>query len=347
MVDDRPRAPVAVLGATGSVGQRFVSLLAHHPWFKLAAVTGSPRTAGRAYGEAVRWHLAEPPPAAAARMILAPTGEALAPHLVFSALPTEEAGSAEEHYARAGHLVVTNASNHRMDRDVPLVVPEVNPEHLALAAAQPYGEGRILANPNCSTIGLVLALKALHDAFALRRVHVVTMQAISGAGLPAPGAEPLVDNLLPFIAGEEEKLELETKKIFGTLLAGTIADAAIEISAQCTRVPVVDGHTMCVSVEFERRATSADVLAAWREFRTVPQQLALPSAPAHPVHVLDDPDAPQPLLHRELDGGMATVVGRLRPCPLFDHKFIALSHNTLRGAAGGAILLAELAVATQ
>ena len=339
------RIPVAVLGATGSVGQRFVSLLANHPWFAPVALTGSERSAGRSYREAAPWMLPEAMPTDIAEQTVLPTGATLFTPVVFSALPSSVAGPVEEAYARAGHLVVTNASSHRMDHDVPLVVPEVNPPHLELAAQQSYGAGRILANPNCSTIGLVLALKALDEAFGLERAHVVTLQAISGAGLPGPGAMQMLDNLLPFIPGEEEKLERETRKILGTLRDGAIVDAPIEVSAQCTRVPVLDGHTLCVSVGLERKASTAEVREAWHAFRGAPQELALPSAPARPVHVLDGVDAPQPRLHRHLDGGMATAVGRLRPCALFDHKFIALSHNTLRGAAGGSILLAELAVA--
>ncbi len=341
----RKKIPVGVLGATGSVGQRFVQLLAAHPWFELALLTASPRSSGRAYGEAVRWAQEGALDARIAAMTVQPTALPMAPRLLFSALDSSVADQVEAEFARAGHVVVSNAKSHRMDADVPLMVPEVNPEHLDLVAEQSFGDGALITNPNCSTIGLVLALKPLADAFGLRQLHVVTLQALSGAGLPGVPSMAILDNVVPYIGGEEEKLETETQKILGQLVEGRIAPAEIEISAQCTRVPVIDGHTECVSVRLGRRASLTEVAQALDDFRGEPQRLGLPSAPAQPIEVCDIADRPQPRLDRGRGGGMATTVGRLRPCPLFDYKFVALSHNTLRGAAGGSILVAELAVA--
>jgi aspartate-semialdehyde dehydrogenase len=347
------RIGVAVFGATGSVGQRFVELLATHPWFEPRALYASERSAGRPYGEAAQWIQKRPLDPALAAL---PVRNALdAAHgrdallaacpLVFSALDAAAAGPLEAALAARGHLVVSNARSHRMEADVPLVVAEVNPGHLALAEARAVTTGgAILTNPNCSTIGLVLALAPLVEAFGVERVSVVTLQAISGAGLPGVSAYALADNVIPFIAGEEEKLESEPLKIFGRLDAGVVQPATLRVSAQCNRVGVVDGHTLCVSVALARPADAEALRQAWRGFRGEPQRLALPSAPSQPIHDLGD-EPPQPRLHRDREGGMATLVGRLRPCPLLDYRFVALTHNTLRGAAGGSILLAELAVA--
>ncbi len=333
----RIRIPVGVLGSTGAVGQRFCALLAEHPWFEVVWVAASGRSAGKAYGEATRWMLPEPiPPSVASLRVrdAAPseTGDA---RIVFSALDASVAGAIEHDFAAAGALVVSNAKSHRMDPDVPLLVPEVNPGQLDLLSRQAFERGGIVTNPNCSTIGLVLALKPLHDLFGVKSARAVTLQAISGAGLPGVAGAAMLDNVIPFIAGEEEKMAAETRKILGD----------VTVTAQCNRVPVLDGHLVCASVELEREASADDVVAAWRDFRAAPQELELPSAPAHPTIYLDEPDAPQPRLHRDLEGGMACTIGRLQPDPLADWRFVALSHNTLRGAAGGAILCAELAVA--
>lgn len=365
-----PKIPVAVLGATGSVGQRFVSLLAGHPWFQIAALTGSKRSAGRPYGEAVSWMQEEPLPSTAADLTVVATEPGLPAPLVFSALGGDIAGPLESELAGAGHLVVSNARSHRMDPDVPLVVPEVNPDHLELVHRQGRGDehGAILTNPNCSTIGLVMALAPLAAAFGVERVSVVTLQATSGAGIPGVPSMALLDNVIPYIPGEEEKMEVETRKILGRLATGDsalgdaqagngeprIEPAAITVSAQANRVPVVDGHTLCVSVALTRRPErdgergrelDSDALAtAFDGFIGEPQRRRLPSAPRRPVRVTDRPEGPQPRLDRRRDGGMAVTVGRIRPCPLLDARFVALVHNTLRGAAGGALLLAELAV---
>jgi len=344
----RQRVPVAVLGATGSVGQRFVALLAEHPWFELRALTASERSAGRPYCDAANWAQTTPLPAAFAGKVLEPTepGATEGCPLVFSALDSSVAGEAETAFAEAGRVVVSNSKNHRMDPDVPLVVPEVNPGHLDLLPppAERKGRGAILTNPNCSTIGLVMALKPLVDAFGVERLHVATLQAISGAGIPGVPSMNILDNAIPYISGEEDKLESEPAKILGTLTEGAIAPAGIAVSAQCNRVPVSDGHTLCVSVALGRRAEPRELREAWESFRSEPQEAGLPSAPERPIHFFDEPDAPQPRLHRELERGMAVSVGRLRPCPLFDYRFVALVHNTLRGAAGGALLLGELAL---
>jgi aspartate-semialdehyde dehydrogenase len=339
------RIPVSVLGATGSVGQRFICLLARHPWFEIAALTASPRSTGKSYGQAVRWVQSQPLPREIAAMPVVENEPSTRIPIAFSALDASVAGEVEANFARAGSLVVSNASAHRMDPDVPLVVPEVNPDHLELARHSRHPPGAILANPNCSTIGLVLALKPIRDRFGVGRVSVVTMQAISGAGLPGVASYEILDNVIPFIAGEEEKLQEESRKIFGTLRRGKVAEADLRVSAQCNRVPVVDGHLLAISFELERKASLEEVRGCWSGFRGAPQEMELPSAPRKPVHVLEGECYPQPRLHRDLDSGMAVTVGRLRPCSVLDFKFVALSHNTVRGAAGGALLLAELAVA--
>lgn len=342
------RVPVAVLGATGSVGQRFIQILGGHPWFEIKAVTASERSAGRKYADAAHWVQSGRIPGDVAELELRATEPAAADgcRLVFSALDSAVAGAAEEAFAEAGYLVVSNAKNHRMDPDVPLLVPEVNADHLALVHAQRFESGgAILTNPNCSTIGLVLALKPLVKAFGVERVHVVSMQALSGAGLPGVPSMSAVDNLIPFIPGEEDKVETETRKILGKVEDGRIVDHEIRVSATCTRVPVIDGHTLCVSVDLTTKASVADLCEAWENYAGQPQLLNLPLAPAQPVHYLEGDDVPQPRLHRDLERGMAVSVGRVRPCPLMDYKFVTLSHNTLRGAAGGAVLVAELAIA--
>jgi aspartate-semialdehyde dehydrogenase len=339
------RIPTAVLGATGSVGQRLISLLANHPWFKIAELTASERSAGRAYRDATRWLQSTPIPAETAEQEVLLSDSTLSSPLVLSALDAAVAGPIEEKLAGSGHLVVSNASSHRMRPDVPLLVPEVNPDHLRLIGSQPYDGGAIVTNPNCSTIGLVLALAPLHSAFGLESVHVVTMQAASGAGYPGVSSLELVDNVVPYIGGEEAKMEAETLKILGALSDDGVADADLVVSAQCNRVPVLDGHTECVSVKLRKRTTIEEIVEAWQGFKADPQWLELPTAPPQPIIYDDAENAPQPRLHRDAGGGMAVTIGRLRPCPLLDFKFVVLSHNTIRGAAGGALLAAELAVA--
>ena len=339
----------AILGATGTVGQRFVTLLSDHPWFELKALAASERSAGKAYRDAVTWIQTQPLDEAIGAMPVQTCEELAGGHfdLVFSALGSRVAREVEPEFAQRC-LVVTNASAHRMDTGVPLLVPEVNADHLDLLAPPKGGAvlpTGIVANPNCSTIGLVLALKPLADAFGIDRLSVVTLQAVSGAGLPGISSYLIMDNVIPWISGEEEKLEIETGKILGRVAGGTIEPADVTVSAQCNRVPVVDGHTLCVSVGLQSDPEIEDVREVWRTFRAEPQELGLPSAPEQPTMYLGDDQPPQARLHRDLGRGMTVSIGRLRECPILDFRFVALSHNTLRGAAGGALLAAELAVA--
>lgn len=341
------RIPVGVLGATGSVGQRFVSLLARHPWFRIECLAASERSAGKPYGEAATWLQEEPLPEEIAALPVLSIDSPLPCQLLFSALDSSVAGEAEERLASQGHFVVSNAKNHRMDSDVPLIVPEVNPDHLALLETQPHraSGGGIVTNPNCSTIGLAIALKPLLDAFGLAEVSVVTLQAVSGAGIPGVPSMAAIDNVIPYIGGEEEKMETEPRKILGKLQDGKIEPASVRVSAACNRVAVIDGHTECVSVRLGRRASLSEVAEALASFSGEPQRLGLPWAPEKPIELTDLQDRPQPRLDRGRGRGMAVTIGRLRECKIFDYKFVLLSHNTLRGAAGGSILVAELALA--
>ncbi|MCG8346218.1 MAG: aspartate-semialdehyde dehydrogenase [Chloroflexales bacterium] len=338
---------VAVLGATGMVGQRFVQLLQGHPWFEIAAVTGSERSAGRTYGEACRWVLDTDMPLALRDMPILSSADQLDTPLVFSALPSSVAGPVEERLAAAGHVVCSNASNHRMAPDVPLLIPEVNPDHLGLIAIQRKQRGwsgAIVTNPNCTSTPVTMAFRPLLDAFGISRVLIVSMQALSGAGHPGIASYDAGDNVIPFIGGEEPKVESEPQKMLGALNDGQVINAGFATSAHCNRVPVLEGHLECVSIALERKADLEEFIAALRKFRALPQELCLPSAPAQPVIVRAEPDRPQIRRDRNASGGMATVVGRIRPCALFDYKFVALAHNTIRGAAGGSILNAELIV---
>lgn len=343
-----PRMPVAVLGATGAVGQRLVALLAEHPWFELSEVQASARSAGRPYSEVTEWLGPESIPSAAAALVVGEVGQQVAAPLVFSALEAEVARDVEEQLAREGKVVVSNASAWRMDPRVPLVVPEVNPEHLGLISAQTDWKGALATNPNCSTIGLVLALTPLADAFGLERVQVVTLQALSGAGAPSAKTLGYLANVVPHIAGEADKLERETHKILGELSEqGTphVEPVELELWAQCNRVPVVDGHTLCVTVELSEDADEAALIEAWQGFSGTPQELELPSAPDPVVVYHGDEGSPQPLRDLSEGEGMAVHVGGLRRRSARTWQFTTLSHNTLRGAAGGAVLLAELLVA--
>lgn len=345
------RIRVGVLGATGTVGQRFVQLLEHHPWFELAALAASDNSAGKAYGDAVRWKLSADVPAYARALPVAECRPGLDCRVVFSGLPADVAGPIEEDFARAGYVVCSNARNHRFDPDVPLLIPEVNPGHLGVLPVQQrrrgFGQGCIVTNPNCSTIHLTLALKPLQDAFGLDKVLVTTFQALSGAGYPGVPSFDMVDNVVPYIGGEEEKVESEPLKIMGRLADGAFAPAPFTISAHCNRVAVLDGHLECVSVSLGGPASAAQVADAWQSFTALPQQLRLPSAPAHPVLLRAEADRPQPRLDRDAEGGMSTVVGRLRPCKVLDFRFVLLGHNTIRGAAGAALLNAELMLAKE
>lgn len=343
------KIPVAILGATGLVGQRFITLLANHPWFEIAVLAASDNSVGKKYGEAAKWQLPYEIPPALYEMNVQPCD----PHrvqtpLVFSALPTDVAGEIEVEFAKRGAIVSSNASPHRMDPDVPLLIPEVNAEHLALAEAQKQrlgSQGFILCNGNCTTIHLVLALAPLHQRFGLKRVLVTSMQALSGAGYPGVASLDIIDNVVPYIGGEEDKVEQEPLKMLGELDGTSVQFARIRISAHCNRVATRDGHMETVSVEFAEKPSLGDIIEAFDQFRGVPQDLALPMAPEHPTVYRREPDRPQVKLDRDAEKGMATIIGRLRECNVLDYKFVLLGHNTLRGAAGATVLNAELLLA--
>ena len=340
------RIRVGILGATGTVGQRFLALLANHPHFVVTAVAASDRSQGKPYGEACAWRLpGDMPPGVAALVVQAPEPP-LECDVVFSSLPADVAGDVEARFARAGYAVISNSSSHRMDDAVPLLIPEVNPDHLALLdGCRGAGRGFIVTNPNCSTVMIALALAPLAARFGVEAVAVTTLQAISGAGYPGVASLDITDNVVPFIANEEEKIERETRKILGRLDGGRVEPAPFVVSAQCHRVNVVDGHLAAVRVRLERDADVAELREAFAAFTALPQELRLPTAPAHPVVVRDEPDRPQPRLDRDAGRGMSVTVGRIARDGVLGHRFVALSHNTIRGAAGAAILNAELLVA--
>ncbi len=339
------RIPVGVLGATGMVGQEFVSFLQNHPWFDLTWLGASDRSAGKRYREATTWRLGGATPSYVADIVVneCKPGDGV-PKLLFSAMDAGVATEIERAMAGAGHTVVSNSRNHRMEDDVPLLVPEINADHLRLLPEQRKKrgwQGQIVTNPNCSTIVMVMALAPLKQ-FGIRKIVVTTMQAISGAGYPGVPSLDILGNVIPFIGNEEEKMQSETQKILGEFAATRIEPLAAAVSASCNRVPVVDGHTMAVSVEFETKPTDAEIITAMHGFRGIPQLKGLPSAPPRPVIYMDEPDRPQPRRDVEREHGMAVFVGRLRKCPVLDFKFIAMGHNTVRGAAGAAVLNAEL-----
>lgn len=334
-----PRLRAAVAGATGVVGQHLVSRLSRHPWFELTAVAASERSAGRPYGEAVHWGLADPPPPAAAGLPVVAVEQLPPVEVVFSALDPAAARNGEAVLAARGLMVVSNASAHREHPGVPLLVPEVNPEHLAVLRRTPAGGG-VVTNPNCCVAGLVLALKPLADAFGIESVALTTLQAVSGAGYPGVPSLDALGNVIPLIPGEEEKIARETLAILGRVNGAGVQPLEIPVSVQAIRVPVPDGHTLSVSVGLARRVSVNEVREAMAGFRS-PQCAALPSAPESPLVVLDGA-APQPRLHLGAGDGMAVTVGRLRSCPVQDVRFVALVHNAVRGAAGAALLNGEL-----
>ncbi|HYC92701.1 MAG TPA: aspartate-semialdehyde dehydrogenase [Thermoanaerobaculia bacterium] len=334
------RIPVAILGATGSVGQRFIQLLADHPWFRVHEVVASDRSAGKPYAAAADWRLESLVPDDVANLTVRSLGDELESRLLFSGLDSSVAGEAEDEYANRGCAVISNSKNHRMDADVPLLIPEINADHLdAIEAQRRHRKGYIVTNPNCSVMGLAIALAPLDRAFGVEAVHVTTMQAISGAGYAGVASYAILDNVIPYIGGgEEEKIETEPRKILGRWTEGRFTDAPMTISAQVNRVPTIDGHLMTVSAKLRQRAPLEEVRAALESF----PPLDLPTAPRRPIHYLDAVDRPQPRLDRDRERGMAVTVGRLRPCPILNIRFVALVHNTIRGAAGAAILNAEL-----
>ncbi len=339
---------VAVLGATGAVGQRFIQLLENHPWFRVAEVAASERSVGRTYAEACRWILPTPMPAHMANRTVLPLEASFHSPVVMSALPAEVAKTLEPELAKRGHLVSSNTSAHRMAADVPLLLPELNADHVQLVDVQRrqrgWSSGALVTMSNCTTVPAAVSLAPLLP-FGVQQVQIVSMQAISGGGYPGVASFDIFDNVLPYISGEEEKVEAEPRKILGALNGDQVAPLAATFSASCNRVPVLDGHTVIVSVKFAQTPSLAAVREAWQAFRPHQWAHSLPSMPDSVLLYNDGLDRPQPRLDRDNGRGMATTVGRLRACPVLDIKFVALSHNTVRGAAGGAILNAELLIA--
>ena len=339
------RIPVGVLGGTGMVGQHFIKFLRNHPWFDVAWVGASDRSSGKKYSEATNWRLDGLMPERVRDLIVndCKPGNG-APRLMFSAMDASVATEIERAFAEAGHVVVSNSKNHRMEKDVPLLVPEINPDHLRLIPLQQRNrgwKGQIATNPNCSTVVLTMALGPFKQ-FGIKRVIVATMQAISGAGYPGVASMDINANVIPYIGGEEEKMQVETQKILGDFAGDHIEPLAAGVSAHCNRVPVVDGHTVVVSVETEKKPSIDEIISAIESYSSTPQQRRLPSAPERPVQYMREENRPQPRRDVERDNGMSVYVGRLRQCPVLDYKFIALGHNTIRGAAGAAVLNAEL-----
>ncbi len=338
------KLPIGILGATGMVGQRYIQLLEDHPWFEITWLAASDRSSGKPYGEACKWRLDSHLPERIAKMVVSPADPAGAPKVIFSSIDAPVARELEPKFAAAGCAVLSNSSAFRMTPNVPLVIPEVNADHLHLIEEQPSRKesgGFIVTNPNCSTIGLVLGLKPLEERFGIEKIFVSTMQAVSGAGYPGVASMDILDNVVPYIGSEEEKMEAETLKLLGHLEGHSVTPLNAGITAHCNRVPVVDGHTECVSIKLARPATHDEILAAWDEYKPLDGR-NLPFAPKQPVQFTGLPDRPQPRLDRNRERGMAVTVGRLRPCSLLDWKFVLLSHNTVRGAAGATILNAEL-----
>jgi aspartate-semialdehyde dehydrogenase len=346
------RIKVGVLGCTGSVGQRFITLLAGHPWFEVSALGASSRSAGKAYSEAVNWKQATPIPAAMSKIVVSECAPGTAfegVQIVFSGLDADFAGEIEDQFAAAGVAVFSNAKNHRMDADVPILIPPVNADHLDIIPAQQRargfsGEGFIVTNANCSTTALAIGLKPIADKFGIDTMIVSTMQAISGAGYPGLSSMDILDNVVPYIGGEEPKMETESKKIFGSIQDGVFVNADFRISAMCNRVHVLDGHTECVSIKLVNKATPSQVIDAIRSYPSVTRSLDLPSSPDFDILYHSAPDRPQPRMDRGVGNGFTVTVGRVRECNVFDLRMVVFGHNTIIGAAGGSILNAELCV---
>jgi aspartate-semialdehyde dehydrogenase len=338
------KTPIGILGATGMVGQRYIQLLENHPWFEIAWLAASDRSSGKKYGDAAKWRLDTPLPKRIAEMTVAPADPENAPKVIFASVDAPIAREMEPAFANAGCAVVSNSSAFRMAPNVPLVIPEVNASHLGMIEEQPSRKtsgGYIVTNSNCTVMGPVLALKPLQDRFGVEQIFATSMQAVSGAGYPGVPSMDILDNVVPYISNEEEKMEEELLKLLGKLDGQTVKPLAARMSASCNRVPVVDGHTVSVSIKLSKQATREQIIAAWADFRPLAGQ-NLPSAPDQPVEWEPQPDRPQPRLDRNRGRGMAATVGRLRPCGVLDWKFTVLSHNTVRGAAGATILNAEM-----
>jgi len=340
--------PIGILGATGMVGQRYIQLLENHPWFEVTWLAASDRSSGKPYGEAAKWRLDTPLPERIAKMTVSPAEPEGAPKIIFASVDAAIAREMEPKFAAAGSAVISNSSAFRMEPNVPLVLPEVNADHLQMIEEQPSRKesgGYIVTNSNCSAMGLVLALKPIEERFGIEQIFVTTMQAVSGAGYPGVASMDILDNVIPYIGSEEEKLETETLKLLGKLEGSAVTPLAAQMTAHCNRVPVIDGHTECVSIKLGkklgREVKREDILAAWAEFNPL-AGLDLPFAPEQPIEWRTENDRPQPRLDRGRGKGMTVTVGRLRPCNLLDWKFVLLSHNTVRGAAGATILNAEM-----
>ena len=340
----KSKYPIGILGATGMVGQRYIQLLENHPWFEIVWLAASDRSSGKTYGEAAKWRLDTPLPERIAAMTVAEADPKGAPKIIFASVDAAIAREMEPKFAEAGCAVLSNSSAFRMAPNVPLVIPEINAGHLDLIEEQPSRKqsgGYMVTNPNCSTIGLVMALKPIEERFGIEQIFVSTMQAVSGAGYPGVPSMDILGNVVPFIGSEEEKMEAETLKLLGKLEGHAVTPLNARITAHCNRVAVEDGHTECVSIKLAKPATREEILAAWAEYKPLAGK-GLPFAPEQPVQFAPQADRPQPRLDRNRGNGMAVTVGRLRPCGLLDWKFVALSHNTVRGAAGATILNAEL-----
>jgi aspartate-semialdehyde dehydrogenase len=341
------KIPVGILGATGAVGQKFILQLADHPWFEIHALAASQRSAGQSYQDAANWIQSRPMPESVQDMIVKECRPDLQCKIAFSGLDSSVAGEIEQDFARAGHWVFSNAKNHRMDPDVPLVITELNPEHLEIIPQQQKNrgwKGAIITNANCSAVVLALSIGPLHHRFQLEHVHVVTMQAISGAGYPGESSLDILGNVVPFISGEEDKIETETQKILGTVEEKSFRPADFTVSSHANRVPVEEGHLECVSLTLKKKASVEEAIRCWEEFRGPSQVQDLPSAPQQPVIVVGEKNRPQPRRDVEKYAGMSAMVGRVRECPIFDLKYVVLGHNTIRGAAGASVMNAELAV---
>ena len=331
---------VALLGATGTVGQKFIVLLQNHPWFEITELVASPRSAGKKYKEACSWKQDIPIPEYLSDRIVVVSGDELKSRILFSGMDASVAGPLEENYAAMGHIVISNAKNHRMDSDVPIIIPEVNPDHFEITRSQNY-KGAIVTNSNCVVMPMAMVLAPLQEAFGIEWVQLTSMQAVSGAGYPGVPSYDIIGNVIPFIGGEEPKVETESQKILGTIEGDTIKPADFIVSAQCNRVPVIDGHTENLSIKFRKKPTVEEVKRVLREWKAMPQEKKLPSAPSSPIIVFEEDNRPQPARDIWLEGGMATCVGRIRECPIGDIKMVVMCHHTVRGAAGAAILNAE------
>ena len=344
----QPKIKAAILGATGMVGQRFVQLLSEHPWFEISALASSERSAGKIYAEACHWRLEGDMPAKAAGMMVLPTLPPLDADVVFSALPADVAKEIEPNFAQAGYTICSNSSAFRYDDDVPVIIPEINAEHLVMLDQQKEKKGwsgKLVTSPNCTTTGAVFPMKPINDIFGIEKVFLVSMQAVSGAGYPGLSYLAIADNVIPLIGGEEKKLELESRLLLGQMQGKQRMIAPMTISAQANRVSIIDAHTICLSLQLRKKASADEVREAIANYQWPDFAKKLPSAPVQPLILRSEEDRPQPLLDRMANKGMSVSIGRLRPCPIFDIRLVSVVHNTLRGAASGSILNAELLAA--